>query len=116
MKRCLGETLAALGTAIALQIASGISADDANILGSLFNVIGDQLTLIAATMSSGDSGNNNSSKDNEKDSSNDNSKDNNKDNKDNTKDSDNKQSKDSTKDNKKEDSPKKDSKKAVNTR
>jgi len=49
MNRCCGEKLAAIGTAIAIQIARGISASDANILGALFNVIGDQLSLIAAT-------------------------------------------------------------------
>jgi hypothetical protein len=48
MNNCRGEKLAVLGTAIAVQIASGISSDDATILGALFNVIGDQLTLIAA--------------------------------------------------------------------
>ena len=49
MNRCCGEKLAVLGTAIAMQIARGISASDTNILGALFNVIGDQLSLIAAT-------------------------------------------------------------------
>ena len=54
MNRCYGEKLAALGTALAIQIANGISADDANVLGALFNVIGDQLALIAATKANDD--------------------------------------------------------------
>ena len=56
--KCCGEKLAALGTALAIQISSGISATDANILGALFNVIGDQLALIAATEVSNDNNNN----------------------------------------------------------
>lgn len=58
MNSCSGETLAVLGTAIAIQISSGINADEMNILGALFNVIGDQLSLIAATKVSDDSGSN----------------------------------------------------------
>lgn len=58
MTKCDGATLAAVGTAIAVYIASEVSADDANILGALFNVIGDQLALIAATEVSGDSSSN----------------------------------------------------------
>lgn len=53
MTKCDGEKLAALGTAIAVSLANGITADEANILGALFNVIGDQLALIAATEASG---------------------------------------------------------------
>ena len=49
MNRCCGEKLAVLGTAIAMQIARGISASDTNILVALFNEIGDQLSQIAAT-------------------------------------------------------------------
>ena len=62
--KCCGEKLAALGTALAIQISSGISATDANILGALFNVIGDQLALIAATEVSNDNSNNGKRDDN----------------------------------------------------
>lgn len=58
MKSCGAGALISLGTAIAIQIASEVSADDANILGALFNVIGDQLALIAATEVSNGNGNN----------------------------------------------------------
>ena len=57
MNKCCGEKLAAIGTAIAIQIANGLSADDTNVLGALFNVIGDQLALIAAAEASGGTGN-----------------------------------------------------------
>ncbi len=56
MNSCSGEELALLGVAIAIQISANISADEANILGALFNVIGDQLALIAATKVSDNSG------------------------------------------------------------
>ena len=59
MNKCCGEKLAAIGTAVAIQIANGLSADDTNILGALFNVIGDQLSLIAAAEASGGSDNKN---------------------------------------------------------
>lgn len=49
MNSCSGEELALLGVAIAIQISANVSADEASILGALFNVIGDQLALIAAT-------------------------------------------------------------------
>ena len=60
MNKCCGAKLAAAGTAIAIQIAIGLSTDDINILGALFNVIGDQLALIAAAEVSGQSNDNNS--------------------------------------------------------
>jgi hypothetical protein len=59
MNKCCGEKLAAIGTAVAIQIANGLSADDTNVLGALFNVIGDQLSLIAAAEASGGSDNKN---------------------------------------------------------
>ncbi len=75
MSQCYGQKLAALGTAIAIQIANGVSADEANILGALFNVIGDQLALIAASevstgSSTGTGNNNNDSSGNSKSESN----------------------------------------------
>lgn len=48
---CDGATLATTGTAIAVALAKGLSTDETNILGALFTVIGDQLTLIATTES-----------------------------------------------------------------
>ncbi|HEX3039124.1 MAG TPA: hypothetical protein VHP54_02360 [Caproiciproducens sp.] len=59
MNKCCGEKLAAFGTAIAIQIANGLNADETNILGALFTVIGDQLSLIAAAEASGNSDNSN---------------------------------------------------------
>ncbi len=53
MNKCDGSALAAAATAIAISIADRVSADEANILSAFFNVIGDQLALIAATEVSG---------------------------------------------------------------
>lgn len=64
MNKCCGEKLAAFGTAIAIQIANGLNADETNILGALFTVIGDQLSLIAAAEASGNSDNGNNSTNN----------------------------------------------------
>lgn len=48
MSKCgSGEDLTALATAAAFQIAAGKSADDVNLLSAIFNVIGNQLALIA---------------------------------------------------------------------
>ena len=55
MVSCNGATLATAGTAIAVALANGLSTDETNILGALFTVIGDQLSLIAATEAAGDS-------------------------------------------------------------
>ena len=45
---CGGENLVVLAAAFALAISEGMSADEMNILGALFNTIGDQLSLMAA--------------------------------------------------------------------
>jgi hypothetical protein len=66
MKKCCGEGLAAFGTAIAMQIASGLTADETNILGALFSVIGDQLSLISAAEAFGNSANGNNNNNNNK--------------------------------------------------
>ncbi|MCI9576190.1 MAG: hypothetical protein HFJ84_05925 [Clostridiales bacterium] len=49
MPSCEGQQLIAVGTAIAFQIAQHASTDDMVLLGSLFNVIGEQLDLLAIT-------------------------------------------------------------------
>lgn len=51
---CCGEKLILLGTAIAFQIANEKTADDLTVLGALFTVIGDQLSLLANTKSNTD--------------------------------------------------------------
>lgn len=61
MNKCCGEKLAAFGTAIAIQIASGLNADEISILGALFSVIGDQLSLISAAEAIGNAENSNNS-------------------------------------------------------
>lgn len=43
-----GEQLLAVGTAIAVQVAQTTCAEDLEVLASLFNVIGEQLGLLAA--------------------------------------------------------------------
>ena len=48
-QNCYGKNLAVLATAIAIEISQGMSATNMNILGALFNVVGDQLALLAAT-------------------------------------------------------------------
>lgn len=49
MNKCCGEKLIAAGTAIAFQIAQNSSADELAILGALFSVIGDELSLLSST-------------------------------------------------------------------
>ncbi|HHV32050.1 MAG: hypothetical protein E7518_03945 [Ruminococcaceae bacterium] len=58
-KNCNGVSLSVVGTAIAIAIAEKVTTDEANLLGALFNVIGDQLTLIATANTSGGDGNQN---------------------------------------------------------
>lgn len=77
MNKCCGEKLAAFGTAIAIQIANGLNADETNILGALFTVIGDQLSLIAAAEASGNSDNSNNCNSNNSNNNNNNSNNNN---------------------------------------
>lgn len=48
MNPCYGEQLITLGTAIAFRIAQDKCADDLVILSALFNVIGDELGLLAS--------------------------------------------------------------------
>ncbi len=49
MSSCEGQQLIAVGTAIAFQISQHASVDDMVLLGSLLNVIGEQLGLLAIT-------------------------------------------------------------------
>lgn len=49
MASCQGQQLIALGTAIAFQLAQCLSADDLELVGSLLEVVGDQLALLALT-------------------------------------------------------------------
>lgn len=51
MDKCCGEKLITIGTAIAFQIAENNNPDDLAVLGSLFTVIGDQLSLLSITKS-----------------------------------------------------------------
>lgn len=46
---CYGEKLLLFGTAVAIQIGQTLSVDEMALFGSLLNVIGDQLTLLAIT-------------------------------------------------------------------
>lgn len=48
-QNCYGNNLVVFAAAFALKISQGMSADEMNILGALFNVVGDQLSLLAAT-------------------------------------------------------------------
>lgn len=48
-KNCLGKNLVLLGTSIALHLSENLNATQMNILGALLNVVGDQLSLLAAT-------------------------------------------------------------------
>ena len=48
----VGEKLITLGTAIAFRIAETNSPEDLAVLGNLFTVIGDQLSLLSTTKSS----------------------------------------------------------------
>ncbi len=52
--RCIGEKLITLGTAIAFRIAETNSPEDLAVLGALFTVMGDQLSLLSATKSQQD--------------------------------------------------------------
>lgn len=47
--KCYGEKLSALSFATAVKLAEGRSTDDIAILGAFFTVLGDQLSLFAAT-------------------------------------------------------------------
>lgn len=49
MDPCCGEKLVAVGSAIAIQIAQCTDPDDLSLLGALFTVIGDQLSLLSVT-------------------------------------------------------------------
>jgi hypothetical protein len=51
-----GQNLVCLANVFALAIAEGLSADELNITGALFTLIGDQLALYAACAVSGDNG------------------------------------------------------------
>ena len=53
-----GTKLILAATAFALDISQGLSADEMNVLGSFFNVVGDQLSLMAAAEVSGQSSDN----------------------------------------------------------
>ena len=44
-----GEQLLAIGTAIAVQVSQSACLEDLEVLASLFNVIGEQLGLLAAS-------------------------------------------------------------------
>lgn len=46
---CYGEKLIAAGTAIAFQLAQECRPEDLELLSDLFNVIGEQLALLANT-------------------------------------------------------------------
>ena len=47
--RCCGEKLITLGTAIAFKLAQDLKPHDLGLMGALFTVIGDQLSLLAVT-------------------------------------------------------------------
>lgn len=47
MNQCYGEQLIALGTALAFQISRETTVDEAAVIGALFTVIGDELSLLA---------------------------------------------------------------------
>lgn len=46
---CYGEKLIAVGTAIAMQVAQEKSVDELAVLGDLFSMVGDQLSLLSTT-------------------------------------------------------------------
>lgn len=48
---CGGEGLVLLATLVAFQLAQGRSADQLALIGAFFNVLGDDLALIAAQRS-----------------------------------------------------------------
>lgn len=50
-----GINLILAATAFALDISKGLSANEMNVLGAFFNVVGDQLSLLAAAEVSGPS-------------------------------------------------------------
>lgn len=47
-QNCGGNDLVVLAAAFALKISQGMSADEMNVLSALFEVVGDQLALMAA--------------------------------------------------------------------
>ena len=47
MNNCCGEKLVTLAAAISMQIAHCVTNDELAVLGELFTVIGDQLSLLA---------------------------------------------------------------------
>ncbi|WP_195983565.1 hypothetical protein [Clostridium sp. D33t1_170424_F3] len=49
MDYCYGERLIAAGTAIAFQLAHDKTPEQLALLGDLFDVIGDELALLAGT-------------------------------------------------------------------
>ncbi len=51
MDKCYGEKLIAIGGIIASEIARNYNLDTIEILAALFNVIGDQLSLLSITKS-----------------------------------------------------------------
>lgn len=50
-----GTKLILAATAFALDISQGLTANEMNVLGAFFNVVGDQLALMAAAEVSGPS-------------------------------------------------------------
>ncbi|QAT49498.1 hypothetical protein EQM14_06745 [Caproiciproducens sp. NJN-50] len=57
-----GTKLILAATAFALDISQGLSANEMNVLGAFFNVVGDQLSLMAAAEVSGSSSGNGNQK------------------------------------------------------
>lgn len=47
MNKFCGEELLALGTALAINIGKSLTEDEMSLLGALFTVIGDQLSLLS---------------------------------------------------------------------
>lgn len=52
MDNCSGEKIITVGTAIAFSIAQKCTPEEIAVLGSLFTVIGDQLSLLSITKES----------------------------------------------------------------
>lgn len=50
-----GTKLVLAATAFVLNLSQTLTADEMNVLGAFFNVVGDQLSLMAATIESGSS-------------------------------------------------------------
>ena len=55
MNCCSPEHITVLSAAISAQMAQGLTADEVNILAALLNAVANNLALIAAMESSGDS-------------------------------------------------------------